>query len=126
MAASSVLAFGASGVTNGTVLIVSSILEPNNRTATALETENAPLTGKGVLLELTYLRTPTHLLFDYLVLFLLVEHNGTLCETERAVNKRGSPSQAQHRGIGLLWSGSGSHLTGGDPFQRHEIQTHMW
>jgi hypothetical protein len=93
MAASSVLAFGptvlfgASGVTNGTVLIVSSILEPNNTTATALEAENAPLTGKGVLLELTYLRTPTHLLFDYLVLFLLVEHNGTLCNTERAVNK---------------------------------------
>jgi hypothetical protein len=65
-----------------TILVTNQTLEPRNTVATSLGSAVITLTGKGDLLELTLLQTPSGVSGNYSVLFLEVEHEGQKCNSE--------------------------------------------
>ena len=92
IAASSAFASGPTLLFEGTkttVLITSHTPEPSNTTPTSLESSVLDLSGVGVLLESTYLQTPSGTTGNYSTLFLKVENPVSQQKCNTAGDKTG-------------------------------------
>jgi hypothetical protein len=87
-----------------TILVTNQTLEPRNTVETKLGSAVITLTGRGDLLELTLLQTPSGVSGNYSVLFLEVEHEGQKCNSEG--DREGEVLLPLNHALGVYYSTS--------------------